>query len=74
MSTEHFPIRTYGMQELALCYFTKSTAASASCQLKEWMIHNKNLISALQNAGYRKGKKLLTPLQVKIIVEHLGEP
>ena len=74
MTSEHFPIRTYGMQELALCYFANSIPASATCQLKKWITHNKKLILELQKAGYRKGIKLFTPLQVKIIIEHLGEP
>ena len=75
MSTEQaFQVRTYGMQELALCYFANSIPASATCQLKKWIQHNEKLSVELQNTGYCKGQKLFTPLQVKIIVQYLGEP
>jgi hypothetical protein len=73
-STKDFETITYRMKELALLYFKNSTPASASCQLKRWIVSNKKLISELQNAGYYSGLKIFTPKQVRIIVEHLGEP
>ena len=73
-SAQDFKIRTYGVQELALCYFTNSIPASASSQLKKWIQHNKKLSVELQDAGHYSGQKIFTPLQVKIIIAHLGEP
>ena len=73
-NSEPFKLGTYTMKELALCYFEKSVPTSASCQLKKWIVKNENLILDLKNAGYRNGQRMFTPLQVKIIVQYLGEP
>ena len=35
---------------------------------------NPELKAELQGNGWRKGKKMLTPLQVRTIVQYLGEP
>lgn len=35
---------------------------------------NPELKTELQGNGWRKGKKMLTPLQVRTIVQYLGEP
>ena len=35
---------------------------------------NPELKTELQGSGWRKGKKMLTPLQVRTIVQYLGEP
>ena len=32
------------------------------------------LLSALEAIGYRKGIRLYTPLQVRTIVDHMGDP
>ena len=65
---------TYSMKELAGMYFPHSSARSASVQLKRWFVYNKILMEALTNAGYVSGQKLLTPKQVQLIFEMLGEP
>lgn len=70
---ENFIVRTYGLQELAQLYFPHSQPQSASNQLKKWML-NEQLYARLTGAGYRSGQKILTPRQVGIIVDHLGEP
>lgn len=69
----NFVIRAYGLQELAQLYFPGNTPQSASAQLKKWM-RNDQLHAKLTEAGYHSGQKLLTPRQVEIIVNHLGEP
>lgn len=69
----NFVIRAYGLQELAQLYFPGNTPQSASAQLKKWM-KNDQLYSKLLEAGYHSGQKILTPRQVEIIVDHLGEP
>lgn len=70
---DSFIIRAYGLQELALLYFPRSTPKSASAQLKRWICHP-SLLSKLTAAGYYNGQKILTPRQVEIVVEHVGEP
>lgn len=69
-----FAIRSYGMQELALHYFPKSSPAAASTQFKKWINRSQELKTRLTDAGYKSGQKLLTPRQVSILVSHLGEP
>lgn len=68
-----FKIRVYGMQELAQLYFPHNAPRSASNQLKKWM--NKAMLKEkLRECDYRDGQKILTPRQVGIIIEHIGEP
>lgn len=69
----NFTIRAYGLQELAQLYFPNNTPQSASNQLKRWMKKTQLLVK-LAAAGYESGQKILTPLQVRIITEHVGEP
>lgn len=69
----NFTIRAYGLQELAQLYFPNNTPPSASNQLKRWM-KKTQLLAKLAAAGYEPGQKILTPLQVRIIIEHVGEP
>ena len=70
---KQFQIRTYGLKELAQLYFPLSTPSSASRQLRYWMRIDK-LKMKLEHVGYHSGQKILTPLQVQTIVEHVGEP
>ena len=69
----NFTIRAYGLQELAQLYFPHNTPQLASNQLKRWM-KKTQLMAKLTAAGYESGQKILTPLQVRIITEHVGEP
>lgn len=68
-----FKTHAYGLQELAMLYFPNSTPQSASNQLKKWMKKEKLLVK-LAEAGYEPGQKILTPRQVKVIADHVGEP
>lgn len=70
----NFTIKTYGMQELAILYFTNSTPSSASTQFKKWINRSESLLSKLNDNGYRNGQKIFTPKQVGIIVEYFGAP
>lgn len=70
---DNFVIRAYGLQELGLFYFPNNAPSSASGQLKKWM-KKKQLYDELIKAGYQDGQKILTPLQVEIIVRHIGKP
>ena len=69
-----FKIKSYGYCELAMLYFPNSTKKSASVQLRRWLTSDNNLKTNLGNSGLKKWQKLLTPKQVGIIVNYIGEP
>ena len=69
-----FKIKSYGYGELAMLYFPNSNKRSASTQLGRWVSHNKSLKNQLRLAGFTRGQKILTPIQVGIIIQKLGEP
>lgn len=71
---KEFVIRSYGYCELAMLYFPNSTKKSASVQLGRWIRGNEKLKSQLTEMGFKPKKKLLTPNQVKLIIEVFGEP
>ncbi|MDI9312372.1 MAG: DUF4248 domain-containing protein, partial [Limnohabitans sp.] len=47
---------------------------SASKQLRIWININTRLSRRLLDCGYISKQRIITPAQVKIIVEELGEP
>ena len=69
-----FKLRSYGYSELAQLYFPHITKKSASVQLRRWLILNKKLNASLEETGFVPGQKLLTPKQVQLVLEFLGEP
>jgi len=70
-----FPIRGYSKKELALCYFPSSdNPHTAVNHLMSWIRRSSLLHDALVRQGYSKTAKWFTPREVKLIVEHLGEP
>ncbi len=69
-----FQIHTYAFKELALLYMPDIAPRSASLQLGKWLRLNKDLHDALTANGWQQGARLLTPKQVGIIVQYLGEP
>ena len=69
-----FKIRSYAYSELAMLYFPNNTKKSASVQLRRWIISDYNLKTDLENSGLKKWQKLLTPKQVGIIINYIGEP
>jgi len=71
---KEFVIRSYSYCELAMLYFPNSTKRSASSQLGRWVRQNEKLKMQLIELGYKPRKKILTPVQVKLIVELFGEP
>ena len=64
----NFKIRTYGWQELAILYAPDLTPESAGKRLSSWIRFNP------KQSGWKKGQRVLTPLQVRIIIQYLGEP
>jgi hypothetical protein len=71
---KEFVIRSYGYCELAMLYFPNSTKKSASVQLRKWIKLNTKLMQKLNNHSFKPGLRILTPKQVGIIIQHLGEP
>lgn len=74
MNEETFKVRAYGFGELAQLYFPNLSKRSASAQLRNWIKENPKLIVELEAVGFYFGKKILTPMIVKIIVDLFGEP
>lgn len=66
--------RIYGHTELALLYFKNVLPKSASAQLSRWINRDEDLMADLKKAGHRKGQRIYTPLQLSIILDHLGDP
>jgi hypothetical protein len=71
---EQFKISSYGYCELAMLYFPNSTKKSVIARLRRWLMSDNNLKPDLGNSGLKKCQKLLTPKQVRIIVNYIGEP
>jgi len=74
MNEETFKVRAYGYSELAQLYFPNVTKKSASTQLGKWIEINSELKLQLKSYGFKRGKRILTPKQVEIIVINIGEP
>jgi hypothetical protein len=71
---KEFVIGSYSYCELAMLYFPNSTKKSASAQLGRWIRENDKLKCQWIEMGFKPRKKILTPIQVKLIVEVFGEP
>jgi len=72
---EDFKIRSYSKKELALCYFpTSENPHSAVNHLMAWINRCTPLREALEQQGYQKTAKWFSPKEVRMIIDHLGEP
>lgn len=69
-----FSIRPYGVAEFASLYFPHIQQQSAVSQLRRWIVESPELLHDLEVAGWRRYRKILTPRQVHILLDHLGEP
>ncbi|MBQ0056853.1 MAG: DUF4248 domain-containing protein [Bacteroidales bacterium] len=70
-----FEIRCYTKKELALMYFPDAASPhTAVNHLMAWVKRCPQLWKALEAAEYKGTSKWLTPKEVRLIVEHLGEP
>ena len=69
-----FEIQAYTKKELALLYFPSAEPHTAVNRLMSWVKRCKPLHMALIAQGYKKTAKWLSPREVAIVVEHLGEP
>lgn len=66
--------KSYGWQELAMLYCPGISADAATKHLRSWIAINPDLRRDLQQAGWKKGNRLLSPRQVEIMFYYLGEP
>ena len=71
---ENFQIRSYGKSELALCYSPDITEGAARRKLMRWIGRKPGLMEAMTEAGYNELSHTFLPIEVKLIVEALGEP
>lgn len=69
-----FKIQPYTKKELALFYFPTADPHVAVNRLMSWVNRCKPLHKALLDQGYQKTSKWLSPREVKLITDHLGEP
>ncbi len=60
--------------DLAQMYLPQTTPAVARRKLNEWISRNNSLVCLLRQTGYTPCTRMLTPAQVRLIIEHLGEP
>ncbi len=71
---EHFEIRSYGVAELAVLYQPQVQPNAAVRTLQRWIDRYPGLRQQLMDAGWHSKTKIITPAQVKLIVEALGAP
>ncbi|MEE1080729.1 MAG: DUF4248 domain-containing protein [Bacteroidales bacterium] len=72
---QEFQIRSYGLTELAQLYRPNILPKSAARTLRNWIRRNHELQDELAASGFNPdSSRVLTPLQVSIIVSYLGEP
>jgi hypothetical protein len=74
MYNDEFKVRTYGFGELAQLYMPHITPKGASSQLRAWIDRNEKLKTQLEESGFRKGLRTLTPVQVQLVVHFIGVP
>ncbi len=68
------PKQVYGFGEQAQMYFPAVSPKTASTNLNNWIKSAPALKSALCETGRRPGCKILSPAQVRLIVDAFGEP
>lgn len=69
-----FKVKAYGKADLAMLYNPQMCAREALRTLTRWMVRNEELYRELIAIGYKKSCKILTPKEVGIIINYLGEP
>ncbi len=73
--TNEFRIRACSKRELAALYFPETVDPNVAVANLRYLFHrNPELRKALAEAHYHPRDRMLTPLQVRAIVEFLGEP
>lgn len=71
---KEFIIRAYGRMELAQLYSPELTDIAAYRKMKKWILLSPGLLQRLYDLGYQPGRRSYTPLEVRVIIDALGEP
>lgn len=71
---KEFVIRGYGRMELAQLYSPELTDIAAYRKMKKWIVLCPGLTERLADLGYQSGRRSYTPLEVRAIIDALGEP
>ena len=71
---EPFSIRAYGRTELAQCYFPNLSPQSAYRKLETWIDYHPTLRERLRATSTNPHSRVYMPVQVRLIVEAIGEP
>ncbi len=71
---EAFHIRSYGKGELASLYIQGVQQASAVKEFNVWIRNFPGLEQQLKDTGMNRTARRYTPMQVRLIVNALGEP
>ena len=69
-----FKIRAYGRMELAQLYSPELTDIAAYRKMKKWISLCPGLLRRLYDLGTESKRRSFTPLEVRVIVDALGEP
>ena len=69
-----FKIRAYGRMELAQLYSPELTGIAAYRKMNKWIVRCPGLQERLSDLGYQPQHSSYTPLEVRAIVDALGEP
>ena len=72
--TERFIIRPYSKRELGMLYVPTLCPKHAWQVVRRWIDRCKPLSEALAATGLTNRNHILSPRQVRLIAEHLGEP
>ena len=68
-----FKIRAYGRMELAQLYSPQLTDIAAYRKMKKWISLCPGLLQRLYDLGYESKRRSFTPLEVRVIVDALGD-
>ena len=71
---ETFIIRAYGRTELAQCYFPSLSPQAAYRKLQSWIDYYPHLRERLNASNVNPRSRMYMPVQVRLIVEAIGEP
>ena len=72
--TDSFPIRAYGRTELAQCYFPHLNSQAAYRKLQQWIDYYPHLRERINAITSNPRSRMYMPVQVRMIVEAIGEP
>ncbi|MBQ8603073.1 MAG: DUF4248 domain-containing protein [Bacteroides sp.] len=71
---EEFRCRMYGKTELALKYCPHLSGSAARRKLMQWIALQPQLVEELKRMGMMDKSRCFTPIQVRLIIEAIGEP